>query len=150
MSQAKSLVLPNLKVPSLISGICDQKLEVDGFRPICLAEIYRFGLSLQGKLRSSNSRHVIVICAGQHKDSITNTALAVGGFLILFKGLSCAEVSQIFSELLGICVEYTESSSSGPNSEGFSLLDSWSALSIARSLFFFLAAIQNSQKAGQC
>ncbi len=134
--QARKLVIASLKTTWLISGMKHEPRTCihAGFRPSSLSEIFRFSQRLRTKMLNRIGNTTIIICAGQHAETITNTALALGGFLIMFQQYSADDVQKIFTPILKKCVEYLEHSCSRGTIEDLSLRDCWVALHYARLL----------------
>ena len=65
------------------------------------------------------SGKVVFFCAGNHPKDITNTALLIGSFLILYHGLDADEVVEKFEPLSPHFAEYDD---------GLDVADCWSAL----------------------
>jgi hypothetical protein len=135
--QARKMVLVSWKTTKLISGIRHESKTClhTGFRPSSLSEIFRFSQGLRTKMIDCIGNTTILICAGQHPEAITNTALALGGFLIMYQQYSADQVLKIFTPILQQCVGYLEQSPSRGTIEDLSLRDCWMALHNARSNF---------------
>jgi hypothetical protein len=132
--QARKMVIVSMKSTWFISGMKNeaQKCIHAGFRPSSLSEIFRFSQRLRTKMITRIGNTTLIICAGQHAEMITNTALALGGYLIMYEQYSVDEVQKIFSPIVQQCVGYLEHSCSTGTIEGLSLKDCWLALHCAR------------------
>jgi hypothetical protein len=132
INQAKKLMLMSLKTNKFVSPDTMQ-IRSARFRPSSIIDMYTFCHSLKEVLLSNAGKNAIV-CAGQSQDQITNTALLLGSFLILHQGLSLHQVQQAFLPIQDRFLHYRERSCVGQCTELLTVLDCWTALSVARTL----------------
>ena len=102
------------------------------FSPLPLTDIYRFVNKMHSTLRHHEKD--IVACASKYNNKlITNTALLIGAFLILGKGIEYEDLIAAFRPLSKLFVPYSDPSES--EEDGFTtVLDCWKALYHARTL----------------
>jgi hypothetical protein len=102
------------------------------FSPLPLTDIHRFVKKMHTTLRQHEKD--LVACASKYNGKvITNTALLIGAFLILGKGLEYDDVISAFRPLSRLFVPYSDPSIS--EHDGFmTVMDCWKALYHAKSL----------------
>jgi hypothetical protein len=97
------------------------------YAPCKLGQLYWFCEMM--RLVKEDGKQSVVVCAGKTPEMITTCAQLMGSFLILCKGLSADEVSEVFRPLIPRFLDYGDS----PRHR-FSVLDCWQAIFRAKSL----------------
>ncbi len=101
------------------------------FSPYSLCDVYRFAKKMNSTLRRQNKD--VVACASRYNGKLlTNTALLIGGFMILGKGVDLESVKASFAALADFFVPYTDPSNPGDDG-GLTVVDCWTAMSHANS-----------------
>ena len=77
------------------------------FQPPGLIIIHRFASRLWRSQEYKQGKR-IVVCAGIHPESITNTALLIGGFMLLSQGLELVQVLAAFGSISSMFVSYAD------------------------------------------
>ena len=95
--QVKSVQLINVSKPS-IKEVKTKILQDQSAAPNSLANIYRFSQRLVDA-RHDHPSKTLVVCSGCDQETVTRSALLLGGHLIVYFGMPLSEVEDIFSPI---------------------------------------------------
>ena len=111
-----------------VEDVMNKLLKVKSTAPNSLANFYRFTQCLVDA-RHAHPSKTLVICTGHDLETITRSALLLGGHLIVYLGMPLNEVEDIFSP---ISSSFMSMRPSDYAKEVVTVLDCWRALHRAR------------------
>jgi hypothetical protein len=101
-----------------MSGVCS------------LGEIFRFAQKIRTRLIDRVGNSTLIVCAGQNNNTILNTVLAMGAFMLMYEKIAFEKVKEVFTPILQQFASQHGQTSHFP--ENISITDCWLALFHAR------------------
>jgi hypothetical protein len=126
--QAKRMNLVS-KNSIMITGMIN-KSKCRMSRVCSLGEIFRFAQKIRTRLIDRVGNSTLIVCAGQNNNTILNTVLAMGAFMLMYEKIAFEKVKEVFTPILQRFASQHGQTSHFP--ENISITDCWLALFHAR------------------